>query len=149
MLFVVAAVRLCSGITGITLDKVDDVKCVHAQLADVLCRSSSSGSSSKHNSTNSNGSSGDGTVDGTSAAASISSLAPALTLGDTILAHLAANNVDISGCEACKHQCDVSRPKEAAEFWYQPSKNKLGNRKTRNQRRIDNQKQMRHHQNQV
>jgi hypothetical protein len=98
---------------------VDDVKCVHAQLADVLCRTGVPAlgmyeeNSPQHRGT-------------------------PQTIGAAVLAHLAANNVDIRGCDSCKVQCDISVPKQVAkeQFWYQPSKNQLGNRKSRNARRI-------------
>ena len=105
-----------SGITGITIDKVDDVKCLHAQLADIFCRSGNVVGVTK---------------DLTNTPAGTLSR----TIGEAVLNQLQTNGVDIRGCDSCKQQCDLSTPKTSSDYWYQPAKNKLGKRKSRNRRK--------------
>ena len=99
---------LDSGIAGQTRSKID-LKCVHAQLADHLCRSQSNG------------------------------------LAAELMQRLEDRGVPVRGDDACRSQCNLALPEDAARanWWYEPSKNKWKlkkNKQRRKERRARNPK---------
>ena len=97
-------VVLASGIAGQNVAKVD-VKCLHAQVADGLCRS----------------------AEGT--------MAEANPIASGILARLVASGVEVMGNAVCYEQCIACVPKEEAKFHYTSVKNKSKLRKTLRRRK--------------
>ncbi len=97
-------VVLESGVAGQNVDKVD-VKCLHAQVADGLCRS----------------------AEGT--------MAEANPIASDILGRLRASGVEVMGNAVCHEQCIACVPKEEAKFHYTSVKNKSKLRKTLRRRK--------------
>ena len=89
------------GIIGISHNRLDDIKCVHAQVADYLLRGR------KEN-----------------------------MIGTMCVDMLQEERgVDVNGCTNCKQQCDLNVPKEEANWWYMPAKNKQGLRQSKERRK--------------
>lgn len=100
-----------SGVAGIPPSQVFNVKCIHAHVADHLCRSSLS--------SNSTSSTADGNV-----------------IGDYALNILQnQREVPIFGNEVCWQQCSCDHQQQPSDWSYIPKKNRQGLRSTRQRRK--------------
>ena len=104
---------LDSGLAGVTPSKDGDVKCIHALLSDYLCRADAVRAEGRAEAEAGAGAGG-------SSGSSGSSGDPSLALGETVLARLRAEGVEVDGSATCHEQCD---PHSNAEV-YVPVKNK-------------------------
>jgi hypothetical protein len=105
---------MASGLAGVTAGRDDDIKCCHAQLADLLVRCGGpraglGGDVRQHN-----------------------------AVGEAIVAELAARGYAMQGSPRCAEQCggcgDAKQP-PAGRWNYLPVKNKQGLRRRRDRRR--------------
>lgn len=78
-----------SGILGVSSNKINDVKCLHAHTADYLLRGNNK-------------------------------------FGEMTLKYLKDRGVDVNGCENCHQQCNINHKTDDSSWFYVPSKNKLG-----------------------
>lgn len=103
-----------SGVAGIPSSQTYNVKCIHAHVADHLCRCSSS---SKNNSTNSHGN--DGNIIGKHALQILNK----------------QKGLPILGNDVCWQQCNADHERQSNDWFYVPKKNRQKLRSTRLRRK--------------
>lgn len=96
---------MSSGIAGIPSEHTWDVKCLHAQVADYLCRP--------------NDDRDEGNAIGKEALRKLAE----------------EKGIDILGTDSCCQQCDVGRERTPEDWSYIPKKNRQGLRRTRKRRK--------------
>jgi hypothetical protein len=98
-----------SGVAGIPSSQTYNVKCIHAHVADHLCRSSESD------------------ITNTSTEGNI--------IGEYALNILQRRGVPILGNDVCWQQCSLNHEREPSDWNYVPKKNRQGLRSTRQRRK--------------
>ena len=102
---------LSSGVAGIPPSQTYNVKCLHAHVADHLCRCSSS------------------TDETTRKEDEVGNI-----IGEKALAILEQRGVEIHGNDVCWQQCNANRERLATDWSYTPKKNRQKLRSTRSRR---------------
>ena len=106
-----------SGVAGIPSSQTYNVKCIHAHVADHLCRTSTSDANNTMGQ-QTRQSKEDGNI-----------------IGNHALQILEERGVPILGNDVCWQQCNVSHQREATDWGYVPKKNRQGLRSTRLRRK--------------
>merc|ERR1711957_775349 len=104
-----------SGVAGIPASQTYNVKCVHAHVADHLCRCPSSTTSDTNKTT--------------------SNIEEGNIIGDRALKILEGRGVSILGNNVCWQQCNADRESLPSDWNYIPAKNRQKLRSTRTRRK--------------
>jgi len=101
-----------SGVAGIPPSQTYNVKCVHAHVADHLCRRSPSSNDNDNDDDNNSKAEEDGNI-----------------IGKHALQILEKRGVPINGNDVCWQQCNVNHERESSDWSYLAKKNRSGLRR--------------------